>query len=188
MGRRSTVSTADRLMRADVTGDELDASMLRVRANQRSVEVDTASVSPFCGAAVGMTICYEAIWPGAYSQPVRDGAALLVNLTDDGWLGDTAGPPLHLNAAILRAVETRRWLVRASNSGTSAFIDPTGAVVASLPFGAVGVLTQRVAVSTQQSLFVRFGNWILVVSVLGVLLSFACRPRSRQCVQRVDKP
>jgi len=60
---------------------------------------------------------------------VAAGAQFLVNLTDDGWFGDTALPAQHLQATVLRAVEARRWRVRASNSGISAIIDPTGEVV-----------------------------------------------------------
>ena len=120
------------------------------------------------------SICFEAIEPGAFNPMVRDGAEVLVNLTDDGWFGDSAAPYQHLHAAALRAVETRRWLVRASNSGISAFIDPTGQIVASLPWGQQGVLTHNVGAAHSLTPYVRFGDWLVPVS-LAVVLGAAVR-------------
>ena len=114
------------------------------------------------------SICFEAMWPGVFNRMVRDGAAFLVNITDDGWFGDSAGPYEHLQGATMRAVETRRWLVRASNSGVSAFVDQTGRIVQSLPLGAVGVLSQPIGTSEALSLYVRWGDWPLAVCVLVV--------------------
>jgi len=119
------------------------------------------------------SICFEAIWPGAYNQLVRAGAEFLVNITDDGWFGDTAGPYEHLNAARLRAVETRRWLVRASNSGVSAFVDPTGEIVGSLRLGAVGMVRQRITTSHAVPLYVRWGNWPVPLCALVTVVCFA---------------
>ncbi len=107
------------------------------------------------------SICYEAIFPGFFNEAVRRGAGVLINITDDGWFGDTAEPYQHLNATILRAVETRRWLARASNSAISAFIDPSGEIVGSIPLNVAGVLTRDVEMSSNQTVYVRFGNWII---------------------------
>jgi len=109
------------------------------------------------------SICFEAIWPGIFNQLVRDGAEFLINITDDGWFGDSAAPYQHLDAVTMRAVETRRWLVRASNSGVSVFVDPTGRVVDSLPLGAVGVFSQPVEPLHALSPYVRWGDWLVVL-------------------------
>jgi apolipoprotein N-acyltransferase len=77
---------------------------------------------------VAPSICFEAIHAGAFNALVRHAAGLLVNLTDDGWFASVNAAAQHLELTRLRAVETRRWLVRASNSGISAFIDPSGRV------------------------------------------------------------
>jgi apolipoprotein N-acyltransferase len=124
------------------------------------------------------SICFEAVRSGAFNQLVREGAEFLLNLTDDGWFGDSAGPYQHLNAATLRAVETRRWLVRASNSGVSAFVDPTGQIVASLPLGAIGVLRHAVTPSRVSSIYVRYGNWPVTLSCALIFGSFV-KNRSR---------
>jgi apolipoprotein N-acyltransferase len=114
----------------------------------------------------GPSICFEAIWPGAYNQLVRAGAEFLVNITDDGWFGNTAGPYEHLNAARLRAVETRRWLVRASNSGVSAFIDPMGNIVDSLTLGAVGTISHSITPGQSLTPYVRYGDWPVYLSLV----------------------
>jgi len=105
----------------------------------------------------------EAIHAGAFNALVRLGAGLLVNLTDDGWFASDKAAAQHLELTRLRAVETRRWLVRASNSGISAFIDPTGRVAAALPFGAIGVLRHRIEVGGPTPRYVRWGDWVLVL-------------------------
>ncbi len=83
---------------------------------------------PSRGAALGPLICYEAVFPELTRAWVRRGASALVNLTNDAWYGDTGMPRQHLAMAILRAVESRRWLMRCANTGISALIDPRGRV------------------------------------------------------------
>lgn len=85
-------------------------------------------------------ICYEAIFPGVVDSAFRDAAGLILNVTNDGWFGQTAGPYQHLAQARLRTVEEGLPLVRAANTGISAIIDPVGRIVASLPLGSEGVL------------------------------------------------
>ena len=84
-------------------------------------------------------ICYEAIFPEMSAIDGRSGD-LLLNITNDGWYGATPGPYQHLRQAQLRAVETRRPLVRAANTGISAVIDAKGEVLGLLSLGATGIL------------------------------------------------
>jgi apolipoprotein N-acyltransferase len=130
---------------------------------------------------VAPSICVEGLQGGWFNPLVRAGAGLLVNITDDGWLAGSPGPELHLQLARMRSVETRRWLVRASNSGISAVIDPQGAIVASLPFGEAGTLMQAVQPSEQLTPYVRFGDWVVWVSlaIVGMALCAAVRGVSR---------
>lgn len=114
------------------------------------------------------SICFEAIFTGAFNKAVAAGASFLVNITDDGWFGDSDEPYQHLNATILRAVETRRWLVRASNSGISAFVDPQGAVVATTMLGSPRVLSHAIKTSSVITPYVRYGNWPVWLA-LGIL-------------------
>lgn len=79
-------------------------------------------------ARLGVLLCYEAIFPELALQRVQDGATVLVNISNDGWFGTSAAPAQHLQLAALRAVEQERWLVRGTNTGISAIIDPYGRV------------------------------------------------------------
>jgi apolipoprotein N-acyltransferase len=92
-----------------------------------------AEVLPAGKARLGVLVCFEAIFPALARDLAARGADLLVNLTNDGWFGDTAAPYQHLGMARFRAVENRVWLVRAANTGISALVDPAGRIVGSLP-------------------------------------------------------
>ena len=73
-------------------------------------------------------ICYEAIYPGEIREFARNGAQLLINISNDGWFGKSEAAEQHLRMARVRAVENRRWLIRDTNSGITASIDPYGNV------------------------------------------------------------
>jgi apolipoprotein N-acyltransferase len=79
-------------------------------------------------AALGASICYEAIFPEIARAQVRSGAEVLVNLTNDGWYLDTAAPEQHFSMGVLRAVENGRWFVRAANTGISGTVRPDGSI------------------------------------------------------------
>lgn len=82
------------------------------------------------GVALGMQICYEGIFPDLAQKQVERGASALLNISNDAWFGKTSAPNQHLNLTILRAVEQGRWLVRSTNTGISAFINPLGDITA----------------------------------------------------------
>jgi len=82
------------------------------------------------GARIAPIICYEDIIPSFSRQFVDKGANLIVNITNDAWFGKTIAPYQHLLISIPRAVETRKYLIRSTNTGISAIIDPVGRVVA----------------------------------------------------------
>lgn len=81
----------------------------------------------------GVFICYESVFADEIRQFARLGAEVLVNISDDGWYGDTSAPWQHLNMVRMRAVENRRWLLRDTNNGVTAVIDPYGRVRQSIP-------------------------------------------------------
>jgi apolipoprotein N-acyltransferase len=85
------------------------------------------------GHRYGVFICYEAVFADEVRQFAQLGAQVLVNISDDGWYGDTSAPWQHLNMARMRAIENRRWLLRCTNNGVTAAIDPYGRVRQSIP-------------------------------------------------------
>jgi apolipoprotein N-acyltransferase len=121
-------------------------------------------------APFGTVICYEGIFPALVRRFVRDGARFMVNMTNDGWFGQTAGPLQHLAMYPFRAVEHRVSVVRAANTGVSAMIAPSGEIVSTLPLFTRGVLTARVPLRTRQTLYTRFGDWL---AYLGAAVSAA---------------
>ena len=85
------------------------------------------------GHTYGTFICYESIFANEVRQYVQQGAEVLVNISNDGWYGDTSAPWQHLNMVRMRAIENHRWVLRATNTGVTAAIDPYGRVTAAAP-------------------------------------------------------
>lgn len=102
-------------------------------------------------------ICYEVIFPGAVVAP-ESRPEFLLNITNDGWYGNTAGPYQHLANARLRAIEEGLPLLRVANTGISAVVDAEGRVLHSLPLSTQGVLDSAVPAPIPAPLFARYGN------------------------------
>jgi apolipoprotein N-acyltransferase len=115
-------------------------------------------------------ICYEAIFPAAIVQGDKR-PGLLINVTNDGWFGDTTGPWQHFHQARVRAVEEGLPLVRAANNGISAVIDSQGRVNAMLGINARGVLDSNVSGAVATPHYARIADWTFVALVLVFLLS-----------------
>jgi apolipoprotein N-acyltransferase len=117
---------------------------------------------------IGAVICYEVLLPSLVRDRLRDGAELLVNLANDAWLdpGDGAALRQHFSMSVFRAVEARRFLVRAAGTGISAIVDPTGAIQATIPAGEAGSLVGRVLLRDGLTPYVRFGDaWLAAVGL-----------------------
>ncbi len=116
--------------------------------------------------ALGPLICYEAIFPEYAWQRVEDGATVLLNISNDAWFGRTAAPEQHLQLTAMRAVEEGRFIVRSTNTGISAVIDPRGVVITrgSL-FRAETVIVQALAL-TGTTVFHRLAPYFLWLCLL----------------------
>ena len=111
-------------------------------------------------------ICYEGIFPGAVADP-QDRPGWLLNITNDAWFGISAGPYQHFAAVRLRAVEEGLPLVRATNNGISAVVDPYGRVVAQLGLGGAGILDAALPMALPNAtLYAKYGDWISIVIFL----------------------
>jgi len=121
----------------------------------------TPQLSPDRGPLVlGVLICYESIFPELARKQVSQGATLLVNISNDAWFGRSSAPEQHLSLGILRAVEQRRWIARSTNTGISAFVDPTGAVVARSGLFKAESLSHQVVPLTEKSVFFTLEPWL----------------------------
>ncbi|MDH5675539.1 MAG: apolipoprotein N-acyltransferase [Myxococcales bacterium] len=137
------------------------------------------------GTRLTVLICYEDILPDyVRERVVRDRPQLLVNLTNDAWFGDTRAATIHMALSRLRAVEHRRALVRATNSGISALIDPTGRVVAETRNSERVGLSGQVVLLDVPSRYGRLGDWPGWVGLLVVALALGL-PGRRQRERRM---
>ncbi|WP_319543926.1 apolipoprotein N-acyltransferase [uncultured Pseudodesulfovibrio sp.] len=112
------------------------------------------------GVALGVLICYEAIFPELAQAQVERGANILVNISNDAWFGDTSAPQQHLNLSIMRSVEQGRWLARSTNTGVSAFIDPVGRIAAMGTQFEAESLSLSIAPLNETTLYHRIVGWL----------------------------
>ena len=115
-------------------------------------------VEPWFGK-VGPLICYETIFPELAQAKTAAGAGLLVNMTNDAWFGRSSAPYQHLEMLTWRAVEQRRSVVRAAQTGISALIDPAGRITARLELGEKGQLSGLLPIMSEKSIYHQFGRW-----------------------------
>jgi apolipoprotein N-acyltransferase len=113
---------------------------------------------PWRNSQLGVQICYEIIFPYLSRALVQNNAALLINITNDAWFGKTSGPYQHFSMTVFRAVENRRALARAANTGISGFIDPAGRILLATPLLAEAVATQSVPLLNEKTFYTRFGD------------------------------
>ncbi|MGH9511775.1 MAG: apolipoprotein N-acyltransferase [Terriglobales bacterium] len=126
------------------------------------------------GSKLGVFICYESIFPDEIRQFAANGAQVLVNISNDGWYGDSGAYAQHLKQARMRAIENERWLLRDTNTGVTASIDPYGRVVASVPRKIRTALQAPYALSNATTFYTRYGDWFAflcaIISLVALLL------------------
>jgi apolipoprotein N-acyltransferase len=123
------------------------------------------------GVGLGPLICYEDIVPDLGRQAVRQGAQVLVNLTNDMWFGRTRAPYQHRALAAFRAVENRVYLVRVTNTGLTSIIDALGREQVALPLFQEDALVHTIQPLRTPSLYTRFGDWFAqLCSAVALLL------------------
>lgn len=110
--------------------------------------------------AVGPIICYESIYGEFVAGYVENGASLLLIITNDGWWGDTPGYRQHFQYGRLRAVETRRSIARAANTGISGFINQRGDIIRQTPYWEEAALTETLNANHSLTFYVKYGDYI----------------------------
>ena len=132
----------------------------------------TRSVFSIEGGGVAPIVCYESVFGEYVAEYVQRGATLLGVITNDGWWGDTPGYRQHYSYSRLRAIETRRYLARAANTGISGFIDPRGKDLATLGWDMRGWLRATLHQRTDVTFSVRYGEYLgRIGSFISILLA-----------------
>ncbi|MBU2557118.1 MAG: apolipoprotein N-acyltransferase [Bacteroidetes bacterium] len=109
---------------------------------------------------LGPLICYESIFGEFASGFVRNGANLLIIITNDGWWGNSPGHRQHMDFSILRAIETRRSIARSANTGISAFVDQRGDVFQATPYWEPAVIRQQLTTNDRLTFYVKYGDYL----------------------------
>jgi apolipoprotein N-acyltransferase len=135
------------------------------------------------GSKLGVFICYESIFPDEIRQLASGGAQVFVNISNDGWYGDSGAYAQHLKQARMRAVENHRWLLRDTNTGITASIDPFGRIASSVPRKVRTALVAPYALDSAKTFYTRHGDWFCylcaIISLLALLARFL-HPRKQK--------
>lgn len=133
------------------------------------------------GHTFGVFICYESIFADEIRPFALNGAQVFVNISDDGWYGDTSAPWQHLNMARMRAIENHRWILLDTNNGLTTAIDPSGRVTYSAPRNVETSLVVRYGYEDDLTFYTRYGDvfaFACGIIVIGALLYFVFSRRS----------
>ncbi len=123
----------------------------------------------------GVLICFEILFPSISAKFTRAGADFLTTTTNDAWFGRTSAPFQHFSIAVLRAVENRRSIVRAANTGISGFIDPVGRMVAQTALFQDAVVTRKVPVVTDITVYSRHPDLFGLTALVAFLAAFVVK-------------
>ena len=131
------------------------------------------------GHSYGVFICYESIFGDEIRELAENGADVLVNLSDDGWYGNSSAPWEHLDMARMRAIENDRWVLRSTNTGVTTAIDPEGRLGVELPRHERGALVAGFGYVQGTTFYTRHGDWLawlcVIVAGAGCAAPFARR-------------
>ncbi len=125
------------------------------------------------GEEFGVAICYEIIFPGLNRKFFKDGGSFLVTVTNDAWFGKTPGPFQHFSMSVFRAIENRKPVVRAANTGVSGFIDSSGHILDVTPIFQTSVLSKTIKTDYSRSFYSRFGDLVPYFCIIISIFIFA---------------
>jgi apolipoprotein N-acyltransferase len=127
------------------------------------------------GERFGTFICYESIFPDEVRQGPLQGAQALLNISNDGWYGDSGAWKQHLQQTEMRAIENDRWLLAGTNTGMTASIDPYGRVVVATPRKVRTVLAAPYALISGTTFYTRHGDWFAYLCAIISVGALAAR-------------
>lgn len=142
-------------------------------------------VFPAGDRRIGAFICYESAFPGLVRRFTREGADLLVNLSNDGYFGDSAAREQHLSLVRMRAAENARWILRATNDGITAMIDPAGRIAQTIPEHTRTSELLHYNPSSHLTPYARYGDWFPWLCL--ILAALACLSLARRESAKLSK-
>jgi apolipoprotein N-acyltransferase len=139
------------------------------------------------GTPLGVFICYESVFPDEVRQFANNGAQVFVNISNDGWYGDSGAYAQHLNQTRMRAIENNRWILSATDTGVTAAIDPYGRTVARMPRKERGALVAPYALTSVTTFYTQHGDWFAflcaIISIGALLTRFVPRVKAGEKVE-----
>jgi apolipoprotein N-acyltransferase len=136
------------------------------------------------GHKVGVFICYESVFPDEIRLFPKRGAEVLINISNDGWYGESGAPGQHLNMARMRAIENDRWVLRATNTGITAAIDPFGRLVDEAPRNVRRGMEARYAFISEPTFYAKHGDWFAYLCAMVAAIALFVRWNVRGGVLR----
>jgi apolipoprotein N-acyltransferase len=127
-----------------------------------------SAVTPF--GNFGTLICYEIIFPGLVRKFFVKEGDFIVTITNDAWFGDTPGPYQHFSMAVFRAIENRKPVIRAANTGISGFIDSSGRVISHSNLFEKSILTETIKTDRSKTFYTRYGDLFSYLCFVCVVL------------------
>jgi apolipoprotein N-acyltransferase len=130
-------------------------------------------IVPLEGHPANAIICFEAVFPQLVRRFVNQGSQLIINLTNDGWYGISAAPYQHLMITRVRAIENRRYFLRATNSGITAVIEPTGRIQSATGLNQVAIGRGNFDFLTEKTFYTRYGDvfiFLCAIILAGTLI------------------
>jgi apolipoprotein N-acyltransferase len=130
----------------------------------------TVFTSPDNTTKAAPVVCYESIYGEYVSTYINNGAQFIAIITNDGWWGDTPGYKQHLKYGALRAIETRKWVVRSANTGVSCFINPLGGIQQATQWWVPAVIEGNIELNNNRTFYTRYGDYIARIAMYASLL------------------
>ncbi|MDR2970978.1 MAG: apolipoprotein N-acyltransferase [Bacteroidales bacterium] len=135
---------------------------------------------------IGVPICYESIFGELFSKFVKNGAQLMCVITNDSWWGDSPGYKQHFEMSALRAIETRRYIIRAANSGISGFFDPLGNASQRTKYETRKAISQIVYPNNEITFYVKYGDFLARI-MIGIAVLFLFKKLKDICASKKQK-
>ncbi|RPJ81299.1 MAG: apolipoprotein N-acyltransferase, partial [Deltaproteobacteria bacterium] len=122
---------------------------------------------------IGVQICFEIIFPDLARAMASNQADFFINITNDAWFGTSSGPFQHFSMTVFRAVENKRALARAANTGISGFIDPTGRIMDATPLTVDSARTDTIPLMKTKTIYMKVGDLFAKICLISVLIFLA---------------